>query len=538
MASCKQVVGKILTRDPDEGQARGGSACDENERLVQALHYASIQAHAGDDMIDGSSRQATALRELARRAMLQHDLEPDFPPAALRELATIDGPARPGAGVRDLRDLPWISIDNDDTRDLDQLTVVQREGGAQRVLVAIADVDSLVHRDTALDGHAQHNTVTVYTPAGPFPMLPEKLSTDLTSLREGEDRLAVVVELAAEQECDVHEGEVYRAWVHNHAKLTYRGVGAFLERRGEPNPAISRLPAVAEQLRLQDETAHRLRLRRHECGALWLETPESQVVVRDGAIVGLEPIPKSRSRLLIEDFMIAANAVTANFLRQRGFPCLQRVVRAPERWDRLERLAADLGDSLPPDPDARALALFLDRRRAADPAAFPDLSLTVVKLLGSGEYVVERPGEAGEGHFGLAVRDYTHSTAPNRRFPDLVTQRLVKAALAGTGPPYTVERLEPLAHHCTEKEDDARKVERQVRKSAAALLLAGQIGARFDGIVTGAGPKGTWVRVENPPVEGKLVSGAQGVDVGDRIRVQLVRTDVESGHIDFQRVAR
>jgi VacB/RNase II family 3'-5' exoribonuclease len=478
---------------------------------------------------------AALLRDVARRAMLERGLEPDYPPAVLREVAALHAPARPdGADVRDLRALLWCSIDNNDSRDLDQLTAAEEtESGAIRVLVAIADVDALVLEDSAADRHARQNTTSVYTPAIIFPMLPEKLSTNLTSLNEHEDRVAVVAEMLVDETGTVQVAEIYRAQVHNHAKLAYPGVAAWLNDEGPMPPALARVPGLDALLRLQDVAAQRLRERRHEQGALELATIEPKAIIRDEAVVAIEEERKSRSRELIEDFMIAANGVSARFLRERGFPAFRRVVRTPERWDRIRAVAAEHGDTLPDAPDARALEAFLVRQRAADPLRFPDLSLAIIKLLGSGEYAVEAPGRPTPGHFGLAVRDYSHSTAPNRRYPDLVTQRLMKAALAGRPPPYTVDELEALARHCTEREDDVNKVERQVRKATAAALLADQIGAEFDAIVTGAGAKGTWVRTLTPPVEGKLVEGQRGADVGDRIRVRLVHTDLERGFIDF-----
>jgi exoribonuclease-2 len=250
----------------------------------------------------------------------------------------------------------------------------------------------------------------------------------------------------------------------------------------------------------------------------------------------MRPDQRNRAKDLIEDFMVAANGVTARYLEKKGFPSLRRILSSPKRWDRIVQLAADLGERLPSSPDAKALDDFLDRRRRTDPEGFPDLSLAVVKLLGSGQYAVEQPGVGGDGHFGLAVRDYTHSTAPNRRFPDLITQRLLKAALAGVEPPYTMEELAALGGHCTIQEDNANKVERQVRKAAAALLLAARIGQRFDAIVTGASEKGTWVRISGPSAEGKVVRGFEDLDVGDHVRVELVGTDVERGFIDFARV--
>jgi exoribonuclease-2 len=480
------------------------------------------------------------LRALARQAMIDRGLEPDFPPDALRELDRIEEPARaPDGEARDLRHLLWASIDNDDSRDLDQLTVAERLAGDDvRIFVAIADVDALVKKRSAIDRHAERNTTSVYTPGTIFPMLPEKLSTDLTSLGEHEDRLAVVVEMVVDGGGAVTDRGIYRAQVRNQAKLAYNGVAAWLNGEADMPPAMARAPGVDAQIRIQDAVAQRLRRLRHERGALELETIEPRAVVQDGTVVELAQEPKNRSRELIEDFMIAANGASARFLEQRGFPTLRRVVRTPERWDRIVDVARELGERLPHDPDVRALAEFLVRRREVDPLHFPDLSLTIVKLLGSGEYAVEVPGQAPLGHFGLAVRDYSHSTAPNRRYPDLITQRLLKAALAGQAPPYRVDELERLARHCTDKEDDVNRVERQLRKSAAAAFLAPHLGEAFDGIVTGASRKGVWVRILTPPAEGKLVLGGEGADVGDRLRVRLVGTDVARGFIDFARAHR
>jgi exoribonuclease-2 len=483
----------------------------------------------------GAGRQQ--LREIARRAMQERGLLPDFSPEALAEASALTGAARAdGPSVRDLRDLLWASIDNDDSRDLDQLTVAESiAGGAARILVAIADVDATVRAGSAVDDHARVNTTSVYTAAQIFPMLPERLSTDLTSLNEGEERLAMVVELTVQDDGVVTASELYRAVVRNQAKLAYDGVAAWLDGRAPAPARIPAVPGLDANLRLQDQLAQRLRRRRAEHGALGLDTVESRPVFEDGELTGLRPEEKNRAKALIEDFMIAANGVTARFLERKGFPSFRRVLRSPERWERIVELAASLRESLPPAPDAAALEAFLARRRQADPLRFPDLSLSVIKLLGAGEYALELPGDRAEGHFGLAVRDYTHSTAPNRRFPDVITQRLLKAALDGRSPPYGTDALAALAKHCTEQEGNATKVERRVLKSAAALLLQGRIGERFDGIVTGAAEKGTWVRVLQPPVEGRVVQGFRGLDVGDRVRVELVNADVERGFIDFAR---
>jgi exoribonuclease-2 len=366
-------------------------------------------------------------------------------------------------------------------------------------------------------------------------MLPERLSTNLTSLNPQADRVAMVISYTVGSDGSVDDGAVKRAYVRNYAKLAYNSVDAWLQGVGPMPQAMAAAHGVADQVRIQEQVAQRLKQRRHEYGALDLETIEPRAVVENGRVVQLQQEKKNRARTLIEDFMIAANGVTARFLEAKALPSIRRVVRSPERWDRLETLAKQLGDRLPPEPESKALADFLSRRRRADPLRFPDLSLTVVKLLGRGEYVLIRSHEDEAGHFGLAVKDYVHSTAPNRRYPDLITHRLVKAALDGERSPYSDEALGELASHCTMQENAAEKVERQMRKSAAALLLSLRIGDHFDGIVTGASPKGTWVRIFDPPAEGRLVRGAHGADVGDSLRVRLVHTDVERGFIDFER---
>jgi exoribonuclease-2 len=487
--------------------------------------------------VNGNHR--AALERIARRAMIEREFHPDFSPAALAEIAAVKPvPLDRDPARRDLRDLPWASIDNDDSRDLDQLTAaVPQADGATRILVAIAEVDALVEKDSAIDEHARHNTTSVYTPARIFPLLPERLSADLTSLAPGQDRAAIVVDMAIGPDGRLHAAEIHRAVVRNHAQLAYASLAAWLEGTGPLPAAAAAVPGLAANLRLQEATARLLRCRRHEQGALNLETIQVQPVFAGDAVVDLAVDEKNSARALIEDLMIAANGVTARYLKAKRLPSLRRVVPVPGRWERIADLAAALGERLPSRPDARALGEFLDRERERDPLRFPDLSLAVVKLLGSGEYTVEYPDEAPAGHFGLAVRDYTHSTAPNRRFPDLITQRLVKAALAGEPMPYAAIELEALARHCTRREDDADKVERLVSKAAAALLFRSRIGERFDALVTGASAKGTWVRTLDPPVEGMLIAGA-GVDVGDRICVELVSADVENGHIDFRTTAR
>ena len=478
------------------------------------------------------------LRSIAHRVMLERGLQPDFSAAAKRETERI-ARAATDSSARDLRGLLWASIDNDDSRDLDQLTVSVPDGnGATRILVAVADVDALIVARSAIDEHAQTNTTSVYTAAQVFPMLPEKFSTDLTSLNPGQDRLAVVVDMAVDAKGAITESDIYRAVVYNHAKLAYDGVAAWLDGAAPAPAPLAAIAGLDAQLRNQDRVAQCLRHVRHERGALELETPQARAVFDGEKLAGLHPDEPNRAKELIEDFMIAANGVTARFLDRNGIAALRRVLRAPDRWDRIVELAQQSGDRLPAAPDAAALNAFLEKRRKAAPLRFPDLSLSVVKLLGRGEYMAELPGRKAPAHFGLAVRDYTHSTAPNRRFPDLVTQRLLKAALAGDRSPYPDEELVALAAHCTEQEDNATKVERQVQKSAAALLLAPYAGRSFEGIVTGASEKGTWVRILQPMVEGKVVRGFERLDVGDRIVVKLLDTDVQRGFIDFAFVSR
>jgi len=407
-----------------------------------------------------------------------------------------------------------------------------------KILVAVADVDAIVKEGSAINGHARTNTTSVYTAGGIFPMLPERLSTDLTSLNEGRVRLAIVIEMAVAADGTIAESDVYRAVVMNRAKLAYNGIAAWLDGTGPAPPRLAAVPGLDEQLHIQDRTAQAMKSLRHQHGALRLETLETRAVFDGDVLTDLLPDEKNRAKELIEDFMIAANGVTARYLKRKGFPSLRRVLRSPDRWERIVELAARLGGRLPSRPSARALEEFLDERRRADPVRFPDLSLSVVKLLGSGEYVIELPGQHADGHFGLAVRDYLHSTSPNRRFPDLITHRLLKAALAGRPAPYGLDELNELARHCTEQEDNAAKVERQVEKSAAALLLASRIGERFDAIVTGASEKGTWVRIFGPAVEGRVVRGFEGLDVGDSVRVEITDTNVERGFIDFVRLRR
>ena len=467
--------------------------------------------------------------------MRERGFLPDFSAAVLAETAELKhAAATPDATVRDLRSLLWASIDNDDSRDLDQLSVAGRDGKDDAtVLVAVADVDALVRKGSQIDEHAATNTTSVYTAAEIFPMLPEKLSTNLTSLNPDQDRLAVVVEMTVAADGSIGDYAIYRAMVRNHAKLAYNGVAAWLEGTAPAPAPLAAVPGLDEQLRRQSRVAQALKRLRETRGSLQLDTLETRPIFSDGTLADLAPDASNRAKELIEDFMVAANGVVARFLASKAMPSLRRVLRTPERWERIVALAAQAGETLPAVPDAVALDAFLQRRRKAAPDGFADLSLAIVKLLGSGEYALEIPGEPAPGHFALAVKDYTHSTAPNRRFPDLITQRILKAALAGQRSPYANAELAALAAHCNEQQRNAAKVERRVAKSAAALLLSSRIGANFNGIVTGASDKGTWVRISGPTTEGRVVKGFQGLDVGDRVSVQLIHTDVDRGYIDF-----
>jgi exoribonuclease-2 len=479
-----------------------------------------------------SPDQRATLRAIARKAMIDEGLQPDPPPGALRELSRI-GDA-PSNGLRDLRHLPWSSIDNDDSRDLDQLEVCV-DDKTPRLLIAIADVDGLVDKGGAIDAHARTNTTSVYTPAQIFPMLPEELSTDRTSLNPGEDRPACVVDISVADDGSVAGFELYRAVVRNHAKLTYEGVSAWLDGDGPEPAGLARVTGLEGQVRLQERLAAALGAWREREGALNFARTEVKPVLDGDEVTELRTEVPNRAREIIENFMVTANAVTAEFLSAHGVASIRRVVRSPDRWDRIVELAARVGGRLPPEPDAHALEAFLEARRAAAPDAFANLSLSVIKLLGRGEYAAAgAPGTSG--HFALAVSNYTHSTAPNRRYPDLLTQRMVKAVLARQQPPYSVDELTGLAEHCTKQEDAANKVERLVKKAASALWLSTRIGQEFEAVVTGTSGKATWIRLTTPPVEGKLERGFEGLDVGDRIRVRLLATDVDRGFVDFARV--
>ena len=481
--------------------------------------------------------QKDELAELAVIAMRERGLEPEFSAAVKRQLDEIDGESEEdGVGIIDMTGLLWCSIDNDDSRDLDQLTASEvLPDGSVRILVAIADVDTLVEKETPIDRHAQINTTSVYTSARIFPMLPEKLSTDFTSLNPHEERVATVTEMVFAPDGEMLRSHITRARVHNKAKLAYDAVAAWIDGHGPLPEAADRVPGMDEQIRTQDSVAQQLRARRREHGALEFETFQPRAEFQGDQVVAIKQQVQNRARQLIEEFMVATNGVTARFLAGKKRASIRRVVKSPERWARIAEVAAERGWPLPAEPDSSALEQFLAAERKRDPLRFPDLSLVIVKLMGRGEYVVERPGGPNIGHFGLAVRDYSHSTAPNRRYPDLIASRLIKAALAEVKSPYSDMELEFLANRCTQQEDAANKVERQLRKSEAAMLLEDHIGETFDGVVTGESKGNTWVRIFEPPAEGKLLP-SRDVQVGDKVRAKLISTNVERGFIDFEMI--
>ena len=489
-----------------------------------------------------SSPNRVDLAAAARRIVLERGFEPEPGPDVVREVAALRPPdlTNAGDGVRDMRNLLWSSIDNEESRDLDQIEFAESlPDGATRLLIGIADVDSLVPRGSATDAHAGVNTTSLYTGVAIFPMLPDALSAGLTSLLPEQDRRSIVTEVVVEADGTVKRYDAYRAIVRNKAKLVYEDVGAWLDAgsgKREAGSAIASLPpSLFPQLRLQRDAAKRLKAERLRAGALELDTIEARPTMKDGRVVDLTVTRKNLARDLIEDFMIAANIAIAKFLEEHGSSGIRRVVREPERWERIVDLARERGTTLPAQPDSQALAAFLSKEHAKDELRFPDLSLSIVKLLGRGQYALDLPGKDPGMHFGLAVHDYSHSTAPNRRYADLIEQRLVKAVLDKKPQPYTNDELAEIATHCTEREDSAQKVERQMRKVIAAQLLSDKIGQRFDAIVTGVNKDGTYARLLHPPAEGKVVKGAQGMDVGDRVTLKLVHTDAQRGFIDFAR---
>jgi len=476
------------------------------------------------------------LQATAKEIMQEHGFQPDFPPAVSAQLASLHAQnSIPETDhLRDLRSLLWSSIDNDTSRDLDQIEVAERgPNGGVKIMVGIADVDAFVPRQTPIDQHAGRETTTVYTGIRNFPMLPEELSTGATSLLENQDRVSVVIEFVVDGQGMVTSSSVYRALVRNKAQLQYNSVGAWLEASAAAPPKVAASPELQAQLELQNDVAQKLKSQRFQRGALNLQTDEVHPLILNDKVVDVVKQQKNHATELIEDFMVAANGVVARLLEDVS--SLRRIVRTPKRWDRIVQLAATKGEILPAQPDSKALNDFLLRRKAADPDHFADLSLSVIKLIGPGEYVLERAGETSQGHFGLAVQDYTHSTAPNRRFADVVTQRLIKAMLDGKANPYSDAELTSIAANCTLKEDAARKVEREMSKRLAAVAMQHRVGEVFDAIVTGVTDHGTFVRVLQPHIEGLLAEGSHGLDVGDKLKARLLRTDVRKGYIDFAR---
>lgn len=479
------------------------------------------------------------IARIATHAMIERGLEPEFSNEAIQQLEKITNPGEDqDPNIFDLTDLLWCSLDNDDSMDLDQLTCAEHlKNDLIKIFVAIADVDSVVKKDTPIDEHARMNAASIYTSARIFPMLPEKLSTDLTSLNPNEDRLAIVVEMVIDKEGYITAPQVYRAKVRNKAKLAYDAISDWIDGKIPPPEALGKVKGMAEQLQIQDKTAQIIRKRPREQGSLALEIFEPKTIFEGEHVVGIIQQVQNRGRQLIEEFMIATNECTAKFLAAQGHSSLRRVVRSPENWVRIVEVAKKYDEHLPNEPDSKALSLFLAKRHKLDPLRFPDLSLVIVKLMGTGEYVVERPHAEPIGHFGLAVRDYTHSTAPNRRFPDLITLRMIKTALQRMAPAYSDGDLGLLAEHCSRQEDAARKVERRVRKFEAALVLSSHINQTFDAIVTGKSIAATWVRIFEMPVEGLLSDQMEDLEVGRKIRVRLVSTNVKRGFIDFVQVS-
>jgi exoribonuclease-2 len=421
--------------------------------------------------------------------------------------------------------------------DLDQIEYVERlSDGNVRVMIAIADVDSMVPKGSATDRHAFTNTTSVYTGVVTYPMLPDDLSFNLTSLLADADRRAIVIDFIVDKIGTTLKSDVYLGLVRNHAKLDYKTVGQWLEDGGPPPAKIASISGLADQILLQSQVKELIHNQRKTQGSLYLHTLEATTVANNGQVLDLELVADNPARDLIENFMISGNIAVSHFLESKNMPSLRRVVKTPERWDKIMAVAKTYGEDLPQQADAGALAKFLVKRKDVDPLRFPDLSLTIVKLLGRGEYVLTVPGQADAGHFALAIHDYTHATAPNRRYPDLIMQRLIKALIAGKSTPYTNDELSKIAGHCTEQEDAANKVERTMRKVAAAVLLSKHIGSIYDGIVTGVTPSGMFVRLLKPPAEGKIIRGDKGLDVGDQVKLKLISTDPERAFIDFEKV--
>ncbi|MGA1982918.1 MAG: RNB domain-containing ribonuclease [Acidobacteriaceae bacterium] len=476
----------------------------------------------------------------AQAEMIKNGFHPDFPAGSDAQIAAIraavGAAAKPDAKVRDLRGPWWSSIDNDTSKDLDQIEMAERVDGGIRVRVAIANVAAAIAKGSPLDLHAAQQTQTVYTAVRIFPMLPTDLSTDLTSLNQDVDRAALVTEYVVDAQGNLTGQTIYRAQVRNRAQLAYSKVGPWLEGTGPADAKVAASAELQAQLHLQYEAARAMHARRAADGALEFCKGEADPVVIDGKVRAIHEVEQNCATDLIEEFMIGANKSVAETLRAAGRSCIRRVVRVPERWDRIVALAAQHGTKLPATPDSKALNDFLTRLRKADSVHYPDLALAVIKLMGPGEYVVITANDPDPlGHFGLAAKDYLHSTAPNRRYADLVSERIVAAMLDGVAPPYSDAELGVIAQQCNLQEKAANKVERTMQKREAAVALAGSVGKTFHGVVTGADQKGTYVRVLDPPVEGRIIRGEQGLDVGDTVNVQLVDTNPQMAYIDFAR---
>jgi len=482
------------------------------------------------------------LKAIARNVMIKYGFEPRFPDSVVREVNEISPKTFPIGleDIKDLRMLLWSSIDNYDSMDLDQAEYCEPgQNGEIQVKIAIADVDLYVPKQSETDKYASHNGTSVYTGVETFPMLPDRLSKGITSLLPAQDRRATVIEYTVLNDGNFRPVDVYRAIIANKAKLVYEEIGDWLEGISPLPQTVRQVPGLEAQIRLQTDAIRRLKKNRREQGALELNTIEAEAVVEeDGLVRDLVIQRQNMARCLIEEFMVAANGTMVSYLGNAGIPMIQRVVRVPKYWEEIVTTAATYGDTLPSEPDAKALAKFLIRQKAADPERFPDLSLTIIKLLGPGEYMMLEPGSEPYGHFSLAVTDYTHATAPNRRYVDLINQRLLKSVLDRIPSPYTREDLTDLSAWLTSREKGSKKVERFMRKAAAAVLLQKRIGESFDALVTGASEKGTYVRLITPPAEGRVLRGERGLTVGRKVRVRLLKTDPYNGFIDFECVGR
>ncbi len=475
------------------------------------------------------------LRNISLDTMRENGFQTEFSPEIFDELNSLkQRPLPQDSSIKDLRNLLWSSIDNDSSKDLDQIEFAEElPNGDIRLLIGIADVDEFVKKGSAIDDFAKNQTVSVYTETKVLPMLPPEISENLTSLLPKVDRLAVVIEMIVTDRGDVSTHNIYRALTHNYAKLTYSEVGAWLDENETIPESMAAISGLKSQILVQQKAALRLLEFRQKRGSLEFESIESVPVFAGEEAKDLQIVKTNSARKIIENFMVAANVEMAEFLEANNLTSVRRVVKSPARWERIREIAAKYGENLPVEPDSNSLSEFLKKRRLANPEQFPDLSLSIIKLIGAGDYVVQKPHEVADGHFGLAVRDYTHSTAPNRRFPDLIVQRMVKAALKGERSPYTDEELAEIVEQCNERESAARKVERKMRKVIAASVMQSRIGETFDAIVTGITPSGTFARILRPPVDGRIVHGEYGLQVGEKIRVKLLATNIHNGYIDF-----